>query len=90
MLYKIKRNLLWQVNKERKGFHLVEWKNIIRTKEQGGLGIKNLKNQSKALKVKWLLRYHQEWQALWYRLINKKYEELNKWVTKEVSSPLWC
>ncbi|WMV19976.1 hypothetical protein MTR67_013361 [Solanum verrucosum] len=54
---------------------------------QGGLGIKNLKNHSKALKVKWLWRYHREDQALWYRVINKKYEELNKWVTKEVNTP---
>ncbi|XP_015169282.1 uncharacterized protein [Solanum tuberosum] len=54
---------------------------------QGGLGIKNLKNHSKALKVKWLWRYHQEDQALWYRVINNKYEELNKWVTKEVNTP---
>ncbi|WMV37643.1 hypothetical protein MTR67_031028 [Solanum verrucosum] len=82
MLDKTRRNFLWQGNKERKAFHLVKWKNIIRSKVQGGLGIKNLKNHSKALKVKWLWRNHQEGQALWYRVINK-YEELNKWVTKE-------
>jgi len=86
-LDKIRRNFLWQGNKERKGFHLVKWKNIIRSKEQGRLGIKNLKYQSKALKVKWLWRYHQEDQALWYRVIKSKYEQLNTWVTKEVNTP---
>jgi len=86
-LDKIRRNFLWQGNKERKGFHLVKWKNIIRSKEQGGLGIKKLKYQSKALKVKWLWRYHQEDQALWYRVIKSKYEQLNTWVTKEVNTP---
>ncbi|WMV32209.1 hypothetical protein MTR67_025594 [Solanum verrucosum] len=86
-LDKIRRNFLWQGNKERKGFHLVKWKNIIRSKEQGGPGIKNLKYQSKALKVKWLWRYHQEDQVLWYRVIKSKYEQLNTWVTKEVNTP---
>ena len=65
---------------------MVKWMNIIRSKEQGGLGIKNLKSQSKAVKVKWLWRYHQEDQALWYRVIKSKYEQMNTWVTKEVNS----
>ena len=86
-LDKIRKNFLWQGNKERKGFHLVKWKNIIISKMQGGLGINNLKNHRKALKVKWLWRYHQEDQALWYRVINHKYEDLNKRVTKEVNTP---
>ena len=44
-LDKVRRNFLWHGNNERKGFHLVKWKNIIRSKEQGGLGIKNLKSK---------------------------------------------
>ncbi|KAF3620379.1 hypothetical protein FXO38_04657 [Capsicum annuum] len=83
-LDKIRTKFLWQGNKERKGFHPVKWMNIIRSKKPGGLDIKNLKNQSKARKVKWLWRYHQEDQALWREVIKSKYEELNKWVTKEV------
>lgn len=51
-LDKMRRIFLWQGNKEKKGYHLVKWKKIITTKRQGGLCIKNLKNQSKALKVK--------------------------------------
>lgn len=86
-LDKIRTKFLWQGNKERKGFHPVKWMNIIRSKKPGGLDIKNLKNQSKARKVKWLWRYHQEDQALWREVIKSKYEELNKWVTKEVNTP---
>ena len=66
---------------------MVKWKNIMGSKEQGGVGIKNLKYQSKALKVKWLWRYHQKDQALWYRVIMSKYEQLNTWVTTEVNTP---
>ncbi|WMV42191.1 hypothetical protein MTR67_035576 [Solanum verrucosum] len=45
------------------------------------------KVECKALKVKWLWRYHQKDQALWYRVIKSKYEQLNTWVTKEVNIP---
>ncbi|WMV54990.1 hypothetical protein MTR67_048375 [Solanum verrucosum] len=52
----IRRKFLWQGNKERKGYHLVKWKKVINDKRVGGLGIKNLKNQSNALRMKWLWR----------------------------------
>lgn len=43
----IRRNILWQGNKERNGFHLVKWEEVIVDKKNGGLGIKNLNNHSK-------------------------------------------
>lgn len=55
-LGKIRRSFFWQGNKTRKGYHLVKWKILMSNKKQGGPGIKNLKNQSKALKIKWLWR----------------------------------
>lgn len=48
-LDKIRGHFLWQGNKEKKGYQLVKWKNINRSKRQGGFGIKNLKCQSKAM-----------------------------------------
>lgn len=53
-LDKIKRQFLWQGNKERKGYSLVNWKVVMEEKQKGGLGIKNLRIHSKALKMKWL------------------------------------
>lgn len=44
----MRRSLLWQGNSEKKKVHLVKWKNITINKE-GGLGIRNLKFQIKAL-----------------------------------------
>jgi len=52
-----------------------KWKDIIRSKKQGGLGIRNLKHQGKALKIKWLWRYAQEPQTLWGSVIKSKYGE---------------
>lgn len=71
---------------EKKGFHLVKWKAITVNKKKGGLGIRDLKMQSKALKLKWLWRYTKEDQMLWRRAINAKYEE-DKWMTKEINTP---
>jgi len=85
-LDKIRRSFLWQGNKEKKVFHLVKWKSLTVAKRQGGLGIRNLKNQSKALKMKWLWRYSQESQNLWSKVIKAKYGEENNWVSKKVST----
>ncbi|WMV58070.1 hypothetical protein MTR67_051455 [Solanum verrucosum] len=60
----IKRKFLWQGNKERRGYHLVKWKTVITEKRVGGLGIKNMKNQSKALRMKWLWKYSNDNQNL--------------------------
>uniref|UniRef100_M1BMF1 Reverse transcriptase zinc-binding domain-containing protein n=1 Tax=Solanum tuberosum TaxID=4113 RepID=M1BMF1_SOLTU len=60
---------------------------MITGKKQGGLGIKNLKNQSKALKLKWLWRYAHEPYSLWSKVIKLKYGEMDSWVTKEATNP---
>ncbi|XP_047259928.1 uncharacterized protein LOC124892763, partial [Capsicum annuum] len=49
--------------------------------------MKNLKNQSKAMKMKWLWRYAHEQHSLWKKVIKLKYGELDGWVTKEANNP---
>lgn len=44
----MRRKFLWQGNKRRKGYDLVKWKTVIIEKRVGGLGIKNMKNQSQS------------------------------------------
>lgn len=68
-------------------FHLVKWCKLMHAKRRGGLGIKNLKCQSKALKMKLLWRYSQEPIAYWMDIIRAKYGEDNKCTTKEVNTP---
>ncbi|KAG5594579.1 hypothetical protein H5410_035811 [Solanum commersonii] len=67
----IRRKFLWQGNKDR--FE--------------GLGIKNLKNQSKALRMIWLWEYSNENRSLWVRVLKAKYEENDNWMIKEVTTP---
>lgn len=55
-------------------------------KSRGEIGIENLKNQSKAAKVKLQWRYSQESQTLKCWVIKTKYEELDNWVSKEVTT----
>lgn len=56
----MRRKLLWQGHKEKKGFHLIKWKFVATGKKNGGLGIKNVKLQSKALAMKCLWKYSDE------------------------------
>ncbi|KAG5608887.1 hypothetical protein H5410_020168 [Solanum commersonii] len=80
---RIRRNFLWQGNKEKKSFHLVKWEEVMTSKENGGLGIKNLKLQSKALSMKWLWKYANNNQMLWREVIGAKYEKEDNWITKK-------
>lgn len=66
------------------GFHLVKWKALLVSK--GGLEIRDLEFQNKALKMKWLWKYTQEDHMLW-GAIKGKYEEEDSWMTKEVNIP---
>ncbi|KAG5596177.1 hypothetical protein H5410_037409 [Solanum commersonii] len=72
----IKRKFLWQGNKDRKDYHLVKWKAMTNEKKFGGLGIKTLKNQSKALRMRWSWKYSNEYRSLWVRVIKAKYEAM--------------
>ncbi|XP_019267660.1 PREDICTED: uncharacterized protein LOC109244948 [Nicotiana attenuata] len=85
-LDRLRRSFLWQGNKEKRVVHLVKWKSLTIGKAHGGLGIRNLKNQNKALKMKWLWRYSQEIETLWSKVIKAKYGEEDKWVSKVVNT----
>lgn len=87
VLDSMRRNFLWHWNTERKVYHLVKWKAVICGKKSRGLGIKTLKVQSKALRMKWLWKYTREHPLLWGRVIKAKYEQVDSWMTKEVTTP---
>lgn len=82
----IRRKFLWQGNKEKKVYNLIKWKEVILSKVQGGLGIRNLKNHNKALRLKWLWRYSQDPETLRSKVIKAKYEVEDNWMTKPVNS----
>ncbi|KAF3676763.1 hypothetical protein FXO37_05164 [Capsicum annuum] len=61
-LDRIRRNFLWEGNKDHK-FHLVKWIKVVMPKQMGGLGIKDLALHNKCLLMKWIWRYTQGDQA---------------------------
>jgi hypothetical protein len=51
---KIRRNYLWRRRKEANGGHcLVAWSTVTRPKDMGSLGIADLRNLGRALRVRW-------------------------------------
>lgn len=83
----LRRNFLWQGSKDKKSFHLVNWKAATTSKaEGGGLGIKNIRTQNKSLLMKWLWRFNNENQALWKEVMINKYGQQGQWCTKPVTT----
>ena len=66
-LDKLRRNFPWK-NNEVKGYNLVNWKNVLLSKERG-LGIRYSRLQNESFLMKWLWRYTEEVQLSGRRLL---------------------
>lgn len=53
-LDRLRRDFLWHGCKEGKGYKLVNWHTTMQSREQGSLGIRNLRTQNNILMMKWL------------------------------------
>ncbi|XP_026396540.1 uncharacterized protein LOC113291193 [Papaver somniferum] len=51
---------------------LMSWIKVCKPKKMGGLGVKNLRCTSRALKGKWLWRYTKENKMLWRKVVQQK------------------
>ncbi|WMV51176.1 hypothetical protein MTR67_044561 [Solanum verrucosum] len=71
-LDKLRRDFLWHGCKEIKGYNLVKWEITLKSKDKGGMGIRDLRKQNNSLLMKWLWRYNEEGQALWKGVIRSK------------------
>jgi hypothetical protein len=67
------RNFLLKDYDEDKKLALIKWDNICKPKELGGLGIKNLEWQNKALGAKLIWRLYNERDQKWAKLLYNKY-----------------
>ncbi|CAL0333597.1 unnamed protein product [Lupinus luteus] len=74
-LVKIQRRFLWGKGEGSKGVSWVRWELVCRTKEGGGLGVKNLSLFNLALLGKWRWRALFEREALWVHVLRSKYGE---------------
>uniref|UniRef100_A0A0V0HUP2 Putative ovule protein n=1 Tax=Solanum chacoense TaxID=4108 RepID=A0A0V0HUP2_SOLCH len=69
---------------------MVKWDILTLSREQGGLGLRNLTKQNNCLLQKWLWRFCTEDGALWRRYIAQKYGLLSHWITEEVMGTFGC
>ena len=84
-LDKLRRDVLWFGNKERKGYYLVNWETVQLPQLSGGLGVRNLRIHNECLLMKWLWIYVEEEHALWREVIHHKYGQDSQWCTNEVT-----
>lgn len=77
-IVKLHRNYLWHSAKERKGVDWISWKTVCKSKEQGGLGIKERGAFNKALLTKWLWIFIMEESAILKHILEAKYEILHE------------
>ena len=66
-----RKRLLWHEQEGKKKYHLVNWQEICRPKEQGGLGVLDLKIMNICLLCKWLWKIENE-EGLWQQMIRSK------------------
>lgn len=88
---RLQREFLWYGNSTQRKYHLIDWESICKPKEEGGLGIRPLKQMNQALWRKWLWRIGEESDGLWRQVLEMKYGlSRNGWdiqdATKLVSS----
>ncbi|XP_019418518.1 PREDICTED: uncharacterized protein LOC109329295 [Lupinus angustifolius] len=69
----LQRRFLWGNNRGGKGIAWVAWDVVCKSKELGGLGVKDLFRFNLALLGKWRWRRLQDKDALWVKVINSKY-----------------
>ena len=70
-LDKINCDFLWRSTDERRKMHMVSWSKIVRSKEEGGLGIQEARAKNIALLSKLNWRMYHEQDTLWAKVILK-------------------
>jgi len=70
----IQRRLLWGWGKEKRPVAWVSWKNICKPKEEGGLGIRDIRKFNAAFLAKWRWRCISEEKGRWKECLDSKYD----------------
>jgi hypothetical protein len=67
-------NVFWNGQKNCHKYHLSNCPSVARRKEQGGLGISDLRDLNLCLLASWVQRYHEVDDKLWREIIDHKYD----------------
>ncbi|XP_028098761.1 uncharacterized protein LOC114298400 [Camellia sinensis] len=92
---KLQARFLWRERSEiRRKVHLVGWKEVSKSKSQGGLGVKSISDMNANFLLKWWWRYGVEDDALWKSIVCSMYGKKGKgwWPARRVESrvsPIW-
>ncbi|XP_077234673.1 uncharacterized protein LOC143876875 [Tasmannia lanceolata] len=71
---RLQQDFLWEgMEGDRRSRHLLNWKKIVKSKSNGGIGIGRIRLGNKSLLGKWLWRFGVENEALWHSIIVEKY-----------------
>ena len=74
-------------------FCLVNWKQVCKQKEFGGLGFINLRDFNKALLLKWWWKLFDDPMRIWAMLVSQSYPPSGQWpdrcINGAYSSPFW-
>lgn len=86
---KLQRDFLWEGGMAKKD-HLINWHDVCRPKELGGLGLGRIKKKNMALMGKWLWCFSMERDSLWHSTTSHKYgHHPNGWDCISQSNASW-
>jgi hypothetical protein len=71
-LDKHRRRFFWHGKKQKRGYYMVKWGRVCRSRKKGGLGIKDLRKQNISLLCKWWWKLETQ-NGLWQDIVRAKY-----------------
>ncbi|XP_073051227.1 uncharacterized protein [Primulina eburnea] len=84
IMEKLMRNFFWDGSDGDSHCHVINWNQVSKLKEQGGLGLGNILLRNKALLAKWWWRSAVEESPLWKRVVGSIYGiQSNDWDLRE-------
>jgi hypothetical protein len=81
---RICRGFIWADSGGRRGRHLIKWKAICKPKEEGGLGICDVRTMNKAftMKLVWGLLQKSDSLCLWIPVLRSKYVSMGEGISQ--------
>lgn len=86
---RIRSIFLWGGYEIRRKIHLIIWKEMCKSKVQGGLGVKSLSDVNVCLMLKWWWRYGREHKSLWKQVVCSRYGGFGeRWILAPVEDDM--
>ncbi|XP_022723781.1 uncharacterized protein LOC111280610 [Durio zibethinus] len=73
LLDKVSRDFSWGKNGDKKRLHLLNWSEVTKKKNEGGLSLRKIRAQNQAQLAQLVLGFHHQKDALWVKMQKGKY-----------------